>query len=172
MYSNYKGIIFDLDMTLVNSNSLSQMRKDKKWPDVYKNIVNLKKDKYIDEYIKELQKNEIKIAVVTHSPESYCQKILNFMNWDIKYSVCYHEFKPNLKPHPKSYELALSKINLKKDEVISIGDSKNDIIASKNAGIKSIGAAWWINDDSELQSAKPEIILYDTSELLNKLKLW
>jgi hypothetical protein len=44
----------------------------------------------------------------------------------------------NKKPDPEIYNLALTKLNLKPEEVFVVEDSKNGVKASKAAGIKTV----------------------------------
>jgi phosphoglycolate phosphatase len=47
-----------------------------------------------------------------------------------------------------------------------IGDSKNDILAAKNAGIKSIAVNYGYNYGEDISIYKPDIIINDFKKLL------
>ncbi len=48
----------------------------------------------------------------------------------------------NPKPHQESINVAMNRLNVKKDEVVFIGDSCSDIEAGINAGVKTCLVSW------------------------------
>ncbi|MCD4713423.1 MAG: HAD hydrolase-like protein, partial [Clostridiales bacterium] len=54
-------------------------------------------------------------------------------------------------------------------EAIFIGDTDNDILAAKAAGVKSAMVAWTILDEESIKRLKPDHILYDPPHLLEML---
>ena len=72
----------------------------------------------------------------------------------------------NAKPAPDSVYEVLKEFDLKKDEVIYIGDSDVDYATAKNAGVDCILVEWGFRDRAFLESLgatvfakKPEDIL-------------
>ncbi len=63
----------------------------------------------------------------------------------------------------------LSRFNLKPSEVIYVGDEIEDIMAAKQLGLTSVGAAWGLNHAIALQTAEPDFIINTPSELLTVL---
>ena len=55
-------------------------------------------------------------------------------------------------------------LNIKKEEVLYIGDSDVDIKTTKNAKVKSIGVLWGYRDESYLKGA--DYIISNPSEIL------
>lgn len=58
-------------------------------------------------------------------------------------------YKP--KPDPSGLNLIKEKLNVNPDEIIYIGDHYNDMLCSKNAGVR-FGYAKWDNDLPELDT--------------------
>jgi len=93
--------------------------------------------KYAIEAIKFLKKKKKKIAIFTDARKSRVIFYLKKYNIEVDYLVTSREIK-NFKPSSLGIELLLFASNTKKSEAIMIGDSKEDILAAKNIGIKSI----------------------------------
>jgi len=163
---NFKAVIFDLDQTLVDSKHLKKLRDSRKWSEVFKKIESIKPYPLIDDIIKKLKSNNIKIAIVTSSPSSYCKNILANNNWEFDSIVAYHDTRNN-KPHPEPILLAVK--NLKEDpsNVLSLGDREIDIIASKKAGIYSSACLWDSDEANEVKLAKPDFVFNSTKDLFD-----
>lgn len=75
----------------------------------------------------------------------------------------------NPKPHKDHPEKALEILGVEKELAIMVGDTENDILAGKNAGIKTVGVSYgWIGED--IKKYKPDFVIYSMSELLEVLK--
>ena len=81
----------------------------------------------------------LKIAVCTTSNEQAAKAITEKILSDIKFElVLAGDVVSKKKPDPEIYNLALSKLELKPDEVFVVEDSKNGVAASKAAGLKTV----------------------------------
>ena len=69
------------------------------------------------------------------------------------------------KPDPESILYLLNKYDMDSKYAMIIGDSINDIIAGKNAGIKTCAVSYGFSAKVELESANPDIIIDDPREL-------
>ncbi|RUR40472.1 HAD family hydrolase [Clostridium perfringens] len=159
-----KGVIFDLDQTLIDSSSALHLRRNRLWNRVYEQIPYFTVYSNINELINELRENDIKICIVTSSPRPYCQRVLQNFGWEFMSSVCYHDTNRR-KPHRDPMDRALELLELESDEVISIGDDINDMISSNEANIISIGVTWGINNSSLHDEA--DYVFDDTGEFRN-----
>ncbi len=77
------------------------------------------------------------------------------------------------KPDPEPVFLALSRLNVSKEECIFVGDQPYDIIAAHEAGITAAAAIWGSGIKEVLETYHPDYILGRPEELLsllNKLK--
>jgi HAD superfamily hydrolase (TIGR01509 family) len=163
------GVIFDLDLTLVDTQLAQPFRDKRDWANVYKLIPTMLPYNDIDNLIQFLNQNNIPIAIVTKSPKPYCEKIIQQWNWKIDAMVCYHDVRQR-KPHPESILKAIQLLNVNACDAVSIGDVGDDITASKSAGVFSIGASWGCLNLINLQSSNPDIIINTVSELKTFLK--
>jgi len=93
----------------------------------------------IHRFMKEAMDAGLKIAVCTTSNEQAAKAITGKILSDIKFDlVLAGDVVSKKKPDPEIYNLALSKLGLKPEEVFVVEDSKNGVAASKAAGLKTI----------------------------------
>ena len=93
----------------------------------------------IHRFMKEAMESGLKIAVCTTSNEQAAKTITEKILSDIKFEIVLAgDVVKNKKPDPEIYNLALSKLDLKPDEVFVVEDSKNGVKAAKAAGMKVI----------------------------------
>jgi len=137
---NISGIIFDLDMTLVDTSLLNSFRQNRQWREVYINIPDTIIYPGILALLIEL-KSIFKVGIVTSSPRKYANKLIANHNIDIPILAAYHDTDFH-KPSPEPILLGCHKLDCKPTEVISIGDDINDIIASNSAGTISVLVSW------------------------------
>jgi len=136
----HSGIIFDLDMTLVDTSSLSSLREKRFWNRVYEKIPTTTIFQDIINLIQYL-KEFYSLGIVTSSPGVYAKKIIEYHNLTIPLLITYHDTK-NHKPHPEPILKGCEQLGLPPSKVISVGDDFKDIEASNRAGCTSIFVSW------------------------------
>ncbi len=129
---------------------------------------NLTKDaRVFDNVISTLQelKPHYKMCVVTNKPHQFVQTILSAFEIDkfFDFFVGANENLPK-KPDPAMLLFACKKAQIAPSNSFMIGDSKNDLLAAKNANIKAIALSYGYNNDN-LQEYNPIAICNDFSEL-------
>jgi len=159
-----RGVLIDLDLTLVDSQSAEPLRKLRRWPAVYETIPGFTRYEGISELLSELSKTGIGVCVVTSSPQSYCKRVLERFTWNDIKTVCYHD-TTRRKPHPDPLLLGLQILGIEAQDAISIGDDAKDTVAAKRAGIFSIGALWGTLDREALIASKPDALCETVGEL-------
>ncbi|SFL83390.1 pyrophosphatase PpaX [Salibacterium qingdaonense] len=73
------------------------------------------------------------------------------------------------KPDPEPLERAMAAFGSKPGKTMMVGDSKYDILAGKNAGVRTAGVAWTIKGEEHLQSYEPDIMLQTMPGILSYL---
>ena len=160
-----RKIIFDLDLTLVDTTIVEQARHDRNWQLAYSLIPKCKLYEGMEEVLAIIRNNNIDTCIVSTSPRTYVEKVVDYFNLPIQHIVAYHDAKP-IKPHPAPMLKALELLGCSAAEAISFGDRVIDIQASNAAGIESVACFWGTKERGELLHSgythaiiKPEEIL-------------
>lgn len=164
-----KNLIFDLDQTLIDTSSAEQYRNSRQWAQVYPIIPNFTIYEGLIDLFKYLTDNDYRICIVTTSPSTYCQKVLDHWSIPYNYKVCYHDVT-NKKPHPEAFLKALAYLESNPNEALSFGDRAIDIQASKAAGIPSVACLWGTAESQLLTAAKADYVIKTPAEALTILK--
>jgi HAD superfamily hydrolase (TIGR01549 family) len=159
-----RGIVFDLDLTLIDSGPAEALRAQRKWASVYELIPRLTPYPGVDELLSFLKKTGIGTAIVTSAPKSYCSRVVDHWGWQIDYMVCYHD-TIRKKPHPEPILRFLELSGLEPTEVISVGDDPGDVVMAMKAGVRVIGASWGTKSVRALRESGPEAICATPEQL-------
>jgi len=158
-------ILFDLDMTLVDTSALEALRSSKKWKSIKKSLNLTNVYPGILMLLEHLRK-EYSVVVVTSSPRGYAEAILNYHELKITNIIAYHDTK-NHKPDPEPLIKAIKKYSDDYAKVLHIGDEIVDIQAAYKAKVyKSYLALWGGIDPKNLSDIK---IPYQTVETPQQL---
>ena len=136
----------DIDSSLLRSEFL----------DDYKHhpFVETKLNKDMDKLLNYLIKKNIMIGVVTNKHSRYVKKIIEGLGLTKKLScVITGDMVLNAKPAIDGLIKAADEIQCNVDEIIYVGDDERDIIAGKNAGMKTVAADFgFVNKDYDIFS--------------------
>ncbi|MCL1090400.1 phosphoglycolate phosphatase [Shewanella profunda] len=113
-----------------------------------------------------------KLAVVTNKPYRFTLPLLNAFGINDFFSlVLGGDTLPKMKPDPLPLQHLLQEWQLDKGELLMVGDSKNDILAAKAAGIASIGLTYGYNYGEDIGLSGPDAVCEQFSDILSWLKL-
>ena len=149
-----KGVIFDLDQTIVDSSIAESLRNSRNWSRVYELIPSFSIYGGIIELMNELRIKQYKIAVVTTSPSVYTERVLNKFNIDCDLRVCYHDVSKR-KPYPDQYLKVIQSLNLEPSKTYTLGDRAIDIQAAHSANIISCACYWGTKEKALLDESNP-----------------
>jgi phosphoglycolate phosphatase-like HAD superfamily hydrolase len=144
-----KAIIFDLDLTLVDSTIAEEARHQRNWQRVYELIPHFSIYEGISEVMTIIREHNIKTCIVSTAPRTYVEIVINFFKFPIPYIVSYYDAKP-VKPHPAQMLKALEIMGEPASNVISFGDRDIDIQASNSANIESVACFWGTKERTNL----------------------
>jgi len=137
----------------------------------YKNNVCNKTILYpnVKETLKKLQ--DKKLAIVTNKPFKFVEPIIKKLEIDMFDLYLGADSLDEKKPSAKPLLYVCEKFNINPKNAIMIGDSKNDIIAAKNAKIESIGVTWGYNYGESIEKYNPDFIV-DKIEKIVEIVKW
>lgn len=124
-------------------------------------------DGIIDMLVK-LNKQGIKITVLSNKPNEFTQLVVsNFFN-NIKFDIILgsRENIP-IKPNPQAVNEIIDFLKIEKENVVFVGDTSTDILTAKNANIKSIGVSWGFRTVDELKKSGADYIIYKPNQLFS-----
>ena len=164
-----RKIIFDLDLTLVDTTIVEQARHDRNWQLAYSLIPKCKLYEGMEEVLAIIRNNNIDTCIVSTSPRTYVEKVVDYFNLPIQHIVAYHDAKP-IKPHPAPMLKALELLGCSAAEAISFGDRVIDIQASNAAGIESVACFWGTKERGELLHSEYVHAIIKPSEILTLIR--
>lgn len=135
-----RGVLFDLDDTLVDTSALRALRSARKWKDAVCRLGETAPFPGVPELLAELLARTIPCAVITTSVSYYASHVLKHHNLSPVTVIAWHDATP--KPDPAGVRLALSRIGVQPGEAIGVGDADTDLLAYRRAGVVAIGAGW------------------------------
>lgn len=117
--------------------------------------------------LEELYQAGFTMAIVTNKPSKFVPVILE-QHGIAKYfvDVLGGDAFPEKKPNPVALNWLMNKHQLKPSEVLMVGDSKNDILAAKNAGCASFGLTYGYNHGEPISASNPDFVADQLAELL------
>lgn len=165
----YKGIIFDLDQTLIDTSIAESHRKLRNWSVVYSLIPRFKIFEGIDDVLASIRKHGLRTCIVTTGQRRYAQNVVAQFNIPCEFIVDYSSTS-KVKPFPDPMFKALEFFRLSNHEVISFGDRAIDIQSSNAAGIKSVACLWGTTEKEILLASKPSIVINKPIEIISIIK--
>ncbi|WED21625.1 phosphoglycolate phosphatase [Vibrio sp. JC009] len=111
-----------------------------------------------------------KLAVVTNKPSMFVPEILEQQKInELFVDVIGGEDFPKRKPDPMALNWLLEKHGLTADEMLMVGDSRNDILAAKNAGCPSFALTYGYNHGEPISDSNPDYVADRLAEILDIL---
>lgn len=161
-------IIFDFDLTLVDTRPTEKLRTERKWKDVMAQAGELEVYSGISKLLKELAAKNQALAIVTNSPDMVPRYFVRQYEWPVEIVLGYHQVSRK-KPDPEGLFLAMKKAGANPESTFHIGDQPEDTEASRAANVTAIGAGWGLVDTRSLKASTPDYFFTSVAELRNFL---
>ncbi len=125
----------------------------------------------IKETLETLKAQGYILAVVTNKPTKHVLPVLKAFEIDHLFSEALGgQSLPVIKPHPAPLYYLCGKFGLYPHEMLFVGDSKNDILAAKAAGCKSVGLTYGYNYNIPISESEPDYVCEDFAEILEIIR--
>jgi phosphoglycolate phosphatase len=145
-----------------------------------KELFNQHYDKVIDaetklfpnvkETLKVLHDNNYPLALVTNKPAQFLPALLTSLGIKEYFSLVLGGGDViKLKPHPAPLYQVMAKFGLFCDQLLFVGDSKNDITAAQNANCPTVALSYGYNYGISIATSNPDFLLDDFKDILTLL---
>lgn len=121
----------------------------------------------IFECLDAIKQRGIKCAVLTNKLESAAKSLCDDFFSGYFDTVCGDNGTDRLKPAPDGIERIAEQFNIKKDEMLYIGDSEVDAETAINASVNSVGVLWGFRDKDILEKCGFDEIAGEVSDIVN-----
>lgn len=123
----------------------------------------------VQETLQVLHDKGYKMAIVTNKPYEFIAPILDALQIAHYFSlnIGANSLK-NKKPDPEPLLHVIESLHVTKGDALMVGDSKNDILAAKNAGVTSVAVTYGYNYGEDIEIYDPDVII-DRFEDLQKV---
>ncbi|RZQ99210.1 phosphoglycolate phosphatase [Vibrio vulnificus] len=122
----------------------------------------------VKETLKELHQAGFTLALVTNKPSKFVPDVLQqHCIADYFVDVLGGDSFPEKKPNPIALNWLMEKHQIQPTEMLMVGDSKNDILAAKNAGCASFGLTYGYNHGEPIAASEPDFVADSLAQLLD-----
>lgn len=119
-----------------------------------------------------LQATGLPLAIVTNKPTPFVAPLLQSLGIAEAFSLIIGgDDVPVKKPHPAAIFLVLGTFGVLPDQLLFVGDSRNDIQAAQAAGVPNVGMTYGYNYGESIASSQPNVTLDSFDQLLPALGL-
>ncbi|MCI4183839.1 HAD-IA family hydrolase, partial [Dickeya dianthicola] len=105
--------------------------------------------------------------VVTNKPTPFVAPLLEMLGIGDDFSLIIGgDDVTEKKPHPAPLYMVLGKLGLRANELLFVGDSRNDIQAARAAGCPCVGMTYGYNYGEAIALSHPDVVLGSFADLL------
>lgn len=115
-----------------------------------------------------LEKNNYPMALVTNKPAQFLPSLLKTLGLDGFFTLVLGGGDViKLKPHPAPLYQVMATFGLFHDQLLFVGDSKNDIMAAKNAQCSTVGLTYGYNYGESIMTSHPDYVFDHFEDILS-----
>ena len=117
-----------------------------------------------------LRSSGIKLACVTNKAKAFTEPLLqHFQIGEYFDLVLSGDSLPKKKPDPFPLVHACQRFAVEVADCVMVGDSSNDMLAARGAGIRSVCMSYGYSDTETVKMLKPDVVLGSFAELMDLL---
>lgn len=129
----------------------------------------------IKELLGYLSLHGYQLGIVSNNSRPVIDRGLRLLGLESYFStIISHENVTERKPAPEGILLALDRMNASPDDTFFIGDTSNDLLAGKGAGVKTVFVSWSEQDQTEMCKLDPTFVIHhplDLAEILLMMEI-
>lgn len=124
----------------------------------------------VNETLRTLKEKGFRLSIVTNKPFDFVGPILQGLKLDGLFELILGgDSLPQKKPDPAPLVHTCRTLGLPVENALMVGDSKNDILAAKAAGMQSIGVTYGYNYGEDIAVHGPDVIVDDFADIIKYL---
>lgn len=121
----------------------------------------------VKETLVQLHSEEHQLVLITNKPSKFVPDLMDYLGVSHLFAMMLGANDSiKIKPHPTPIFKVLGELGVMQSEFVFVGDSRNDILAAKNAGVTSIALTYGYNYGEPIANESPDYIIHDFAELL------
>lgn len=121
----------------------------------------------VKETLEQLHEEGYELVLITNKPSKFVPELMAYLEIDQLFSkMLGANDSVKIKPHPAPIFQVLGALGLMQNEFAFVGDSRNDILAAKNAGVCSIALTYGYNYGESIVNESPDYVVDSFAELL------
>lgn len=126
----------------------------------------------VKETLLALRDQGLPLAIVTNKPTPFVAPLLASLGISDSFSLIIGGDDVAVKkPHPAGIFLVLGHFGVLPEQLLFVGDSRNDILAAQAAGVPNVGMTFGYNYGESITTSRPDLTLDTFGELLPALGL-
>ncbi|WP_236208199.1 phosphoglycolate phosphatase [Pseudomonas tohonis] len=121
----------------------------------------------VAETLRWLKKKGVELALITNKPERFVAPLLDEMKLGRYFPlIIAGDTLPQQKPDPAALLHVMHMTGTSRSESLFIGDSRNDVLAAKAAGVQCVALSYGYNHGRPISEEEPALVVDDLRELL------
>lgn len=121
----------------------------------------------VDKGLKQLKNAGFQLAIITNKPLQFVPTILQTLGWQDLFAITLGgDSLPVKKPDPTPLLYVCEQLNIAPNQSYMIGDSKNDILAGKNANIDTLALTYGYNYGEDIRLHQPTQVFDNFDDLV------
>lgn len=117
--------------------------------------------------LKALKEKGYRLAIVTNKPFAFVDPILEGLGLNGLFELILGgDSLPQKKPNPAPLLYVSKTLDVKVEECVMVGDSKNDILAANACTMQSVGVTYGYNYGEDINEHRPDVVVDDFAKLL------
>ncbi|MBJ9976950.1 phosphoglycolate phosphatase [Pseudomonas sp. S75] len=114
-----------------------------------------------------LHKQGVEMALITNKPERFVAPLLDQMKIGRYFRwIIGGDTLPQKKPDPAALLFVMQMAGIAPAQSLFVGDSRNDVLAARAAGVQSVGLTYGYNHGRPIEEESPNLVLDDLRLLL------
>ncbi|MCL1623236.1 phosphoglycolate phosphatase [Moraxella sp. Tifton1] len=120
--------------------------------------------------LEQLLKQGFLLALCTNKPTQFLPDIIQRMGWEDKFAcILGGDSLPVKKPSGMPLLHICQTLDMDVAHTVMVGDSQNDVMAGKNAGMTTLGLTYGYNYGKHISQSNPDAVFDDFESLVNHL---